>query len=56
MVYYESNSHKHPEAKTLKDFEPKVKEAPKSSFTTAQAFAVVGLTNTVFHGFIGGSK
>ena len=48
MVYYESNSHKHPKAKTLKDFEPKVKEAPKSSFTTAQAFAVVGL--------IGGSK
>ena len=56
MVYSISNSHKHPKAKTLKDFEPKVKEAfepkvkeaPKSSFTTAEAFAVVGL--------IGGSK
>ena len=48
MVYSISYSHKHPEARTLKDFEPKVKEAPKSSFTTAEAFAVVGL--------IGGSK
>ena len=54
MIYSISNSHKHPEARTLidgdmtKDFVPKVKEAPKSSFTTAEAFAVVGL--------IGGSK
>ena len=54
MVYSISYSHKHPEARILidgdmtKDFVPKVKEAPKSSFTTAEAFAVVGL--------IGGSK